>query len=287
MKIDRADPPRIVDESAPEALRELVRGERRSGPSDDAMGRMSKRLATAGVLAPTSKPPAVVHAERKLVLNKLGFVALAVAGGLVLSWRATEAVFAPNAPAPTPAMQVSADRASTEPTSRPAERAVERAPIDEPPEAAAIAVDDLPSATPRAAALPPSASAVASSVVRANAKGSGGSSVSGERATELELVQRAQSALTSDPVRALAIAGEHARAYPSGELVQEREVIAVEALSRLGRSDEALRRARALVQQFPRTPYATRLEVAIGRPLTAPDPVDGRGPANPPVTPAL
>ena len=98
----------------------------------------------------------------------------------------------------------------------------------------------------------------------------------GPSATELELVQRAQAALASDPNRALTLTNEHAVTYPKGELVQEREVIAVEALSRLGRNEEASRRALAFVRRFPQTPYAARLEMAIGRPL--PEPSGARTP---------
>ena len=87
---------------------------------------------------------------------------------------------------------------------------------------------------------------------------------------ELLLVRRAQDALASDPARALAIADEHALAFPRGELTQEREVVAVEALSKLGRKDDALRRANALLRRFPRTPYVAHLEKALGQPLSVP-----------------
>ncbi|MDF2692425.1 MAG: hypothetical protein K0S65_808, partial [Labilithrix sp.] len=81
---------------------------------------------------------------------------------------------------------------------------------------------------------------------------------------ELALVQRAQASLATDPQRALATTDEHARAYPKGEFTQERELSAVEALARMGRKEEARGRARALIQRYPRTPYAARLEMAVG-----------------------
>ncbi|MDF2693626.1 MAG: hypothetical protein K0S65_2009, partial [Labilithrix sp.] len=129
---------------------------------------------------------------------------------------------------------------------------------------AAIPVDELPSAAPPSASAPAPAFAggVRGASVRSSTVSAGGAS-----SPEIELLQRAKAALVSDPERALSITSEQARAYPSGEFVQEREVIAVEALSRLGRKDEAVRRARALVKQFPRTPYAARLEIAVGQPL--------------------
>jgi hypothetical protein len=51
--------------------------------------------------------------------------------------------------------------------------------------------------------------------------------------------------------------------------VQEREVLAVEALARLDRMEEAKRRAKALLGLYPRTPYVARLERALGEPLPA------------------
>lgn len=284
MKTDPTDPPRIVDEEAPEALRELVYSNRETGPSDDAMRRMSKRLAAAGVIAPAAiESAAAPRARHGAAYQKLGFVALAVAGGLVLSWRATQALppseAGGNAP---PAATVSAEARRAEP----AEPSTTRELVDDRPPAPAISVDDLPAAAPRL----PSSPVPTGNVARTSAKPSNEGSHSRGAESELELVQRAQAALVADPERTLAIAGEHARVYPTGELVQEREVLGVEALARLGRKDDALRRARALVQRFPRTPYAARLEVAIGHPLSsnssAADPLDRRAPASPPATPA-
>ncbi len=289
MSTHPSDPPRIADGHAPDAMRELVHGIRRSGPTAGAMDRMSKGLATAGALAaPSSKPPTAPRAEGKLALHKIGFVALAVAGGLVVSWHATQTSTAPEIADPAAVTnQVSADRGQGQSPPPPTEPSSVR------PEAnhhaatpATISVDDLPSAAPRTPL--PSASVLTGGAVRANAKAPEATSGSAAAASELELVQRAQAALPSDAQRALAITDEHAHAYPSGELVQEREVVAVEALSRLGRKDEALRRARAFVQRFPRTPYAARLEVALGRPLTATsaDPSERHDPASPPAASA-
>lgn len=284
MKIDPIDPPRILDEEAPEPLRELVHSKRQNGPSDDAMQRMSKRLAAAGVMAPAvADSTAARGSQHKIAYQKLGFVALVVAGGLVLSWRATQA------PRPSeagghagPAATVSVEARTAEPSEPSAARELAEEKLPAP----AISVGDLPTAAPRL----PSSPLPTGNVARTNPKLADEGSASRGGASELELVQSAQSALSADPERALAIAGEHARVYPSGELVQEREVLAVEALARLGRKEEALRRARALVQRFPRTPYAARLGMAIGHPLTSTstsaDPLDRHDPASPPANPA-
>jgi hypothetical protein len=47
-------------------------------------------------------------------------------------------------------------------------------------------------------------------------------------------------------------------------LAQEREVIAIEALKRLGRSDEAARRAADFARRYPGSAYRKKLDT--GRP---------------------
>jgi hypothetical protein len=68
---------------------------------------------------------------------------------------------------------------------------------------------------------------------------------------ELQLIGRAQQVLPHDPGHALALTEEHERRYRVPLLAQEREVIAVAALSKLGRTSEARARAERFVQRFP------------------------------------
>ncbi len=246
MKTDRFDDPRRLDDEGPEALRKLVRA-RREGPGAADIAKMSERLASAGVMG---KPSSVGgRGEKSLAYPKLGGVALLVAGSLLLTW---EAVRPPDPPV------VASSAAAREPagTMAPDALSADRPKLD------AISVDELPSASPPAA--PAAGPASAATVARRSAKSPSGSPGSNPSTTELELVQRAQATLASDPARALAITSDHERAFPSGEFVQEREVIAVEALSRLGQKEESLRRARALLQRYPRTPYAARIEMVLG-----------------------
>ena len=70
-------------------------------------------------------------------------------------------------------------------------------------------------------------------------------------ANETALLAAARAALTQDPQRALALTQEHTRRFPQGALSQEREVIAIEALSRLGQTSAARQRARAFERQYP------------------------------------
>lgn len=80
---------------------------------------------------------------------------------------------------------------------------------------------------------------------------------------ELALLARAQAALTGNPGLALALTSDHERKFPSGALVQEREVVAVDALLRLGRRAEAGRRALRFRQEFPASVHGRRLDVLL------------------------
>src|SRR5262249_23424545 len=93
------------------------------------------------------------------------------------------------------------------------------------------AAEPEPAAPPKATA---SASPVATSVASprfAEHPASSGvaaapSAPSGDPGAEVRLLQQAQDALASDPARAFALAGTHARTFSAPLLSQEREVIA-------------------------------------------------------------
>lgn len=77
--------------------------------------------------------------------------------------------------------------------------------------------------------------------------------------SELLLVERAQRALRRDPAVALSLSGEHAALFPSGNLAQEREVIAIEALLRLTQPRAARERAQRFESTYPASAHARRL----------------------------
>ena len=235
-----ADPPRL-ETTGSEALRALVRS-RQARPSEAALERISKRLASAAVANPAARQPHASPTGWAMRRWKLGALGVAVTAGLLFSLRESRPL-APSRPV----------EPAGAPSVPPSPRPVADAPrFQEGSDPAAISVDKLPPAPPAAA---PSTSP------------SGRDDRPRTSATELELVQRMKAALPVDPARALSLTNEHARQYPSGEFVQEREVIAVEALVELGKRDEASRRANAFVGRFPNTPYTARLEKAIGHPL--------------------
>jgi hypothetical protein len=76
---------------------------------------------------------------------------------------------------------------------------------------------------------------------------------------ELALVERARALLADRPARALAIARQHQERFPEGQMRAAADVIAVEALQRLGRMEEAAETARAAAARDPQGIYAERL----------------------------
>jgi hypothetical protein len=86
----------------------------------------------------------------------------------------------------------------------------------------------------------------------------------GRTESELELLRRARDALPSDPAAALSIADVDRARFPSGPLAQEREVIAIDALTRLGRGSEARSRAKDFFDAFPSSAYRPRILALVG-----------------------
>ena len=84
-----------------------------------------------------------------------------------------------------------------------------------------------------------------------------------ETTTGIAILEDSQDALQSNPARALAQVNRHAARFPHSALAQEREVIAIEALLRLGRSDEARLRAARFEQSYPTSAHVPRIEALI------------------------
>lgn len=78
-------------------------------------------------------------------------------------------------------------------------------------------------------------------------------------AAESALLLRARSLLERDPAAALAVLATHDATFPRPHLADERDFMTVEALRRLGRSQEAQERAEGLIRRSPNSPYARLL----------------------------
>jgi hypothetical protein len=82
---------------------------------------------------------------------------------------------------------------------------------------------------------------------------------------EAAILEAARGALDRDPARALALLDVHAATFPSGGLAIERELLAVDALERLGRFREAQARGTALLERSPGSIYEERVKALLER----------------------
>ena len=82
--------------------------------------------------------------------------------------------------------------------------------------------------------------------------------------SEVELLKRARSALAADPVAALSLTEQCRAQYPNGGFAQERDFIAISALLRMGRADEAHSRFSLFKMHYPGSPYLARLTRMLG-----------------------
>jgi hypothetical protein len=84
-------------------------------------------------------------------------------------------------------------------------------------------------------------------------------------AEELALLEAGRAALGSSPARALELAASHAARFPAGRLGAEREMLAIDALVRLGQRAEAQRRADRLLARSDGSLYEGRVRRLLGR----------------------
>lgn len=256
MTSERFNPPR-AEERGPDALRELVR-DRRRGPSADSVNAITARIAARVSEASSTS----VRPESALASYKLPAIVFIAAGSLLLTPMAVRSfATGPSSSSSTPS---TGSVTTPERTTEPAPDLAAAPPNVE--SAGTVSVNELPTAAPLSMPVSVTPSAPLPSPARAKLAQPTAREAS---VSELDVTRRAQEALASDPSRALAMADELAQLFPSGEFVQERETIAVEALARLGRKDDAIQRGRQLLRRFPRTPYAARLEKVVGQPLTS------------------
>jgi hypothetical protein len=83
---------------------------------------------------------------------------------------------------------------------------------------------------------------------------------------ELRLLARAHRIAADEPAVALALADEHARRFPAGLMDQEREMIAVTALVKLGRIAEARQRAERFAREHAGSAYLERMRGILAQP---------------------
>jgi hypothetical protein len=230
------------------ALAALLRSGR-AEPSVDDLERLERRLSPW--LGP---PPAAGYAGRVGAIWR-SIVFLAALGLL-----ASSDVMRPVPPA---AVAHAAQVAS--PIAAPLSNETHDAPVIAPSSEATVSVSNLPNApaavaakgapwTPRSKA-PPAAVAEPTGAPAAPAR----PSAPEVSESEASFLRRAQSTLHGDPATALQMLQEHPSRFPQGILVQERDVMAIDALARLGRIDEARARASAFAVRYPRSAHESRI----------------------------
>lgn len=221
------DPIRFRDSALGEQkpLAELFRAAEEDLPDSRQLESLAARLGPVLDAAPAAK--ATPHAFSKL--GALGGIAavLAIAAGYLVS-RTPAHVEPTHAPVPQSAPPV-----QSQPT-----------PEVQPQPSAAAAPAPVPTIEAQ-----PAPSAAKSAPAKPD---------------EAALLEQARRALVTDPQRALAITRRHQALYPHGVLVQEREVIAIEALRRLGREGQASDRANSFEKSYPDSAHRRAVEKGLG-----------------------
>jgi len=271
---------RLRSIDAPE-LHHALDAVRQQLPDPQQLAALAASLAERGIsVTPSNHASATPSAIRlKLLLGAGVVVPLAVA---LLLWRspappptaarvlaspAPSAAHALGPAAETPrAIAVGPNGPSQRPTTLPASNSAPESPpspSSKASEPAAINSAPQPAASPepvrwvpRVAAQPTaSAERMRSSAtpVHASPESIGPGVVT--QPTEVALLRDARLALGGNPGEALALAERHRALFAHGAMVQERELIAISALARLGRHTAVLARAAQFEHDFPNSPY--------------------------------
>ena len=271
--------PRLLDASdAPEDLRRGLQGLRSVAPSADRLAALGARLGVPEPGASQAGPPKRVPASTgRALLGKVivGAGVVVTAGLWLLSSRSPEE----RNPTPGDARETTVEKPPQVIALEPAPPSAKRG---------STAPDATPSSTPTVAVPPtePSAGTPVELLADPGAKGEGGtarsdvaapgknaparskpgtrqppsSSASPALQTEMDLLREARASLPVDPGEALAFAEQHRARFPRGALTQEREILAITALVKLGRKSEATDRAARFRSAYPGSAYLRQID---------------------------
>jgi hypothetical protein len=213
---------------APQKLRELLVEARSDLPSPAELGRVSAKLG--GLLDLSVSVPTTAVSTPTSVLGKwIGMTAAAgaIAGGVAYGIHDARTPSGHVAPPAVTSTHV----------------------VDTPPAAVTAREQRTTDAATEDDVAPPAATPPVSKGVKPP--------------SEVELLDRARAALKTEPAKALALTRQHQRLYPDGALSQEREVLAIEALSRLGKKGNAEKRAGQFEQRYPGSAYQKKVETTV------------------------
>jgi hypothetical protein len=258
--------PRRWSDSADETheIRSLfAAGRPTPGISRDSRARLRRRLATR--LDATTAPTKAVAWRTVAVAAVLGVAATAAGAVGVRTVLAVHVRSPSAAPAPPFAPAPPPERS----------RVVTGTPLPTVPPLASPLPDAVPSvATPApAASIAAGASREAVAAPRSPAPDTPSAPAPFDTpedtlAAELALLDEARTRYATDPRETLQVLDEHARRFPKGKLVLERELLALDALKALGRTTEERERAERLVQVVQGTIYERRVRthLPVGNP---------------------
>ncbi len=241
-----SEPRRLLDDpSTGEALRAALDAGREL-PDEAQLASLAARLGP--LLGPGGGGGAAAAAGGSATAVKatLGLLAAAATTAGIVWWSASEEP--PRASAPEPAPVV-------------AERAAEAVPegVDPPEEIADGIAEEVAEEVAAVAPERPRVRSRADPEVAIDPA----PAPEADPEAELALIRSAQDALGASPATALARTDEHRRRFGDGVLAQEREVVAIDALVRLGRAAEARERAEAFHRRWPRSAHGRRVDVLV------------------------
>ncbi len=231
------DPPRLsTDPATSPWLRSMLSDAQTQGSTTIDIDRMTERVQAAILVSP---PSLDIPAPAKPLLGGLSAGKVIIVGAGVVLGTALGTVW----------------------TLKQASRSVPQPPVAATQPLGANSLNPAASAPSESAAAPVANSEVLRAAATPSALASStshDSRISG--LNEVALLDLARSALGTDPRRALWLTQEHIRRFPHGALVQEREVIAIEALSRLGQTDAARSRGNEFERRYPGSAHQPKID---------------------------
>src|SRR5262245_34729660 len=243
---EQHDPRRLLGDPEFAELEGGLRSARARGPSAEQLARMRAALGLAAAPAPSAPPAPVAAPASSARVSWLKLIAggVLVIGAAIGLWRG--AVRGPHLEPPG----VTAPRSLAQPAPAPVAPAPAPAPTTPPP-----AVREHGGAGASSAPL----HRTAARVVRSAAK----NAAPADPAAELALLKRAKADARSAPAHALALVAEHEQRFPNGVLVEEREVIAIEALLASGQRGAGEARAARFFTRFANSAHARRVHALL------------------------
>lgn len=277
------DPPPPLDAGAdtPEELRAVLRALGREGPGRGTLERVARELGPYMDAAPGLSLP-VAQAARtggKLLAARALAALLALGGTAYLVQRAwpseppppvsniprtadMEPAVVEVAPVVEPAPAVELAPAVEAPVVRVRHHRARRERIFDHPLTVASTQEAVPETAP--VAQTPEVPAKVEPVARVQ-EAPAAAEKPAEKAPEAkldeyELLWQARQKIHRDPAASLALLDDHAARFANGQLAPEREVLAVEALRALGRTEDAEARLRRFRTRYPGSIHLRRLQ---------------------------